>query len=68
MTWYDNIGKLGEMNETIRILLHTLLVVLICVKVWRMIEPKTQAARILRAGVLVVSLLGVLAVLRVIEG
>ena len=55
------------MNETILILLRTLLVVLISVKVWRMIEPKTQAARILRAGVLVISLLGVYAALRVIE-
>ena len=67
MTWYGKSGKLGRMNETVLILLRTLLVVFVWVKVWRMIEPKTQAARILRAGVLVISLLGTYAVLRVIE-
>ncbi len=52
----------------ISFLLRILLVVVLWFFVWRFIEPKTQLMRILRAALLVLCLLGVLAVLKITGG
>ena len=44
------------------------LIALICAFVWRFVEPRTQLLRILRAAMLVLSLLAVLAVIRISGG
>jgi len=46
--------------------LRICLVAVICAFLWKLIEPKTQQARILRAGILVVGLLITWAVVRII--
>jgi hypothetical protein len=48
--------------------LRVSLVVLIWAFVWRFVEPRTQPLRILRAALLVLCLLAVLAVIRISGG
>ena len=50
----------------ISIILRLCLVTSIWVFIWRYLEPKTQRMRILRAAVLLICLLGVLAMLRTV--
>jgi len=45
--------------------LRVLLIAVFWVFIWRFVEPRTQLMRILRAALLVLGLLGVLAVLRI---
>ncbi len=52
----------------IHFILKVLLIALICFFVWRFVEPRTQLLRILRAALLVLSLLAVLAVIRITSG
>jgi len=47
------------------LVLRMLLVAVTCVFVWQFVEPKTQPMRILRAALLVLSLLAVLAVVKI---
>ncbi len=44
------------------------LIVTLWAFVWRYVEPRTQAMRILRAALLVIGLLGILAVVRITGG
>ena len=44
------------------------LIVTLWAFVWRYVEPRTQAMRVLRAALLVLGLLGVLAVVRITGG
>lgn len=46
-------------------ILRIALIVAIWVFIWRSIKPRTQSARILRAALLLLSLLTVLAVIRI---
>jgi hypothetical protein len=48
--------------------LRILLIATVWAFVWRLVEPRTQVMRILRATLLVLSLLFVLGVLRMVEG
>jgi len=48
----------------ISFVLRITLVVTLCLFVWRFIEPRTQLMRVLRAALLVLTLLGILVVLR----
>lgn len=48
--------------------LRILLVVMLWLFVWRVIEPRTQLMRIVRAALLVLCLLGVLVVLKITGG
>ena len=60
------IGYFGFMfRDLIFFVLRISLVATIWVFVWRFIEPKTQLMRILRAALLVLGLLVVLAVIRI---
>ena len=53
------------LDERILFILRLLLIAAVWVFVWRLIQPKTQTMRILRAVLLVLALLTVLAVTRV---
>lgn len=53
--------------ELIHITLRGALVVVIWMAVWRLVQPATGWMRVVRAGVLVLSLLVVLAVVRMIS-
>jgi hypothetical protein len=53
------------LSEKILFILRLLLIAAVWVFVWRLIQPKTQAMRILRAALLILALLTVLAVTRV---
>jgi hypothetical protein len=44
------------------------LIVTLWAFIWRYVEPRTQAMRLLRAALLVLGLLGVLAVVRITGG
>ncbi len=50
----------------ISLVLRILLVAVTCAFAWKFVEPKTQSLRILRAALLVLSLLAVLAVVKII--
>ena len=54
------------LGSTIIFVLRICLVGVVAKFFWRLIEPKTKQARILRAGLLVVGLLITLAVVRII--
>ena len=60
--------NLSMLINTIHFVLRLALIVMIWVCVWKSMKPKTQLMRVLRAALLVVGLLGVLAVLRIING
>jgi len=51
-------------TDFISFILRILLIVALWVFVWKILEPRTQLMRILRAVVLLLGLLGVLVVLR----
>jgi hypothetical protein len=65
----DFIVKMGYyvtmLSEKILFILRLLLIAAVWAFVWRLIQPKTQAMRILRAALLILALLTVLAVTRV---
>ena len=52
----------------IHFVLRLALIVTIWVCVWKSMKPQTQLMRVLRAALLVLGLLGVLAVMRIISG
>ncbi len=52
-------------NDVVLFFLRLLLIAVVCVFVWRLVEPKSQAMRILRAVLLVLALLTVLAAIRI---
>ncbi len=65
MTWPDKIGYNTSMaGGIISFVLRITLVVTLCLFVWRFVEPRTQIMRVLRAALLVHTLLGILVVLR----
>ncbi|MGA2071632.1 MAG: hypothetical protein ABSG97_09810 [Sedimentisphaerales bacterium] len=53
-------------GSTIIFVLRVCLVAVVGTFFWRLIEPKTKQARVLRAALLVVGLLATLAVVRII--
>jgi hypothetical protein len=53
------------LGEKVLFILRLLLIAAVWIFVWRLIQPKTQAMRILRAALLILALLTVLAVTRV---
>jgi multisubunit Na+/H+ antiporter MnhF subunit len=52
-------------GDIISFVLRITLVVTLCSYVWRFVKPNTQLMRVLRAALLVLTLLGILVVLRV---
>ena len=67
LTKNDNIEyNFNMVIGTIIFVLRLCLVAVVGTFLWRLIEPKTQQARILRAGLLVVGLLITWAVVRII--
>ena len=62
------IGYLGFMFRSIIFLVLRLsLIAAIWAFIWRYLEPKTQLMRIIRAALLVLCLLGVMAVVKLME-
>ena len=57
--------NLYMVGSAIIFVLRICLVAVVWVLVWRLIEPKTKEARVLRAAILVASLLVILVVIRV---
>ena len=53
------------LREMLSFVLRILLIVVLWASVWRFVQPKTQLMRILRAALLMLVLLGVLALMRV---
>lgn len=51
-------------GDIVSFVLRILLIVALWAFVWRLLEPRTQLMRILRAAVLLLGLLGILVVLR----
>ena len=51
-------------HNIVSFFLRLLAVVCVWLLVWRLIEPQTQVRRVLRAGLLVLGLLGILAALK----
>jgi hypothetical protein len=67
LTKNDNmVYNFNMVASTIIFVLRICLVAVIAAFLWRLIEPKTQQARIFRAGLLVVGLLITWAVVRII--
>ena len=68
----DSIGKIGYCKSMLTSVLYFALklslIVTLWLFVWHYMEPRTQAMRILRAALLVLGLLGVLAVVRITGG
>ena len=65
MTLYVKMGYYMTMlTDLISFILRILLIVALWAFVWKLLEPRTQLMRILRAAVLLLGLLGVLVVLR----
>lgn len=52
-------------GDIISFVLRITLIVTLCFFAWRFVKPRTQLMRVLRAALLVLTLLGALAVLRV---
>jgi hypothetical protein len=66
LTWHVKIGYNTSMaGDIISFVLRITLIVTLCLFVWRFVNPRTRLMRILRAALLVLTLLGVLVVLRV---
>jgi multisubunit Na+/H+ antiporter MnhF subunit len=66
LTWHDKIGYNTSMaGGIISFVLRMTLVVTLCLFVWRFVKPRTQLMRVLRAELLVLTLLGILVVLRI---
>ncbi len=51
-------------GDIISFVLRITLVVTLCQFVWRFVKPRTQLMRVLRAALLVLTLLGILVILR----
>jgi hypothetical protein len=67
LTKNDNLGYNFDMvASTIIFVLRICLVAVVTAFCWRLIEPKTKQARILRAGLLVIGLLITWAIVRII--
>ena len=65
LTLYVKMGYYMAMfTDLISFILRISLIVALWVFVWKLLEPRTQLMRILRAAVLLLGLLGVLVVLR----
>jgi len=65
LTLYVKMGYYMTMlTDLISFILRILLIVALWAFVWKLLEPRTQLMRILRAAVLLLGLLGVLVVLR----
>ena len=64
----DALVKIGYyifmFGDIVSFVLRILLIVALWAFVWRLLEPRTQLMRILRAAVLLLGLLGILVVLR----
>ena len=64
----DALVKIGYytfmFRDLVSFVLRILLIVALWAFVWRLLEPRTQLMRILRAAVLLLGLLGILVVLR----
>jgi len=68
LTWDVKIGyNIRMVRDILSFVLRIGLVVGLWGLVWSFVEPKTQAMRILRAALLVLSLLGVWAMLSIAE-
>ncbi len=66
MTFLVKIGYNMFMSVSIiSLILRILFVVVLWAYIWRLVEPRTQVMRILRAGLLLLCLLGTLALLRI---
>lgn len=66
MTGNDNIVyNLNMLGSFIIFVLRICLVAVVAAFFWRLIEPKTKQARVIRAGLLVVGMLVVLIVVRI---
>jgi lipoprotein signal peptidase len=66
LTRHVNIGyNYSMVIGSISFILRITIIVAIWILIWRSIEPRTQSARILRAALLLLSLLTVLAVIRI---
>jgi hypothetical protein len=60
------IGYYGYVrSDVVQFFLRLLLIAAVCVFVWRLVEPKNRAMRILRAALLVLALLTVLAAIKI---
>jgi hypothetical protein len=69
LTWRVKIGyNIGMSASIISCVLRIWLIVAFWVFIWRVIEPRTQAMRLLRAALLLLGLLGILAVIRAVGG
>ncbi len=67
MTWHDKMGYIIFMlSNTISFILRICLIGTFWLYVWRHIEPRTQSMRILRAALLALGMLVILAVVKII--
>ena len=65
LTWPVNMGYNSLMlTNFITFILRISLIVVLWAFVWRLVQPRTQLMRILRAAVLLLGLLGILFILR----
>jgi len=53
------------LRDLLSFVLRMSLIAAVCAIVWRLVEPKTQLMRVLRAALLLACLLAVLALLRI---
>lgn len=66
LTWRDKIGYNAIMlRDLISFVLRMGLVAAVWAFVWRLVQPRTQSMRILRAALLLLGLLAILAVVRI---
>jgi len=66
LTWHGKIGyNISMTGDIISFVLRITLVVILCSCVWRFVKPRTQLMRVFRAAILVLTLLGILVVLRI---
>lgn len=67
LTFLVKMGYNGRMfRNGLFFVSRILLIVAVCGFVWRFAEPRTQLMRILRAALLLLALLGVLAVIKIV--
>jgi hypothetical protein len=65
LTLHGKIGyNISMAGDIISFVLRITLVVTLCQFVWRFVKPRTQLMRVLRAALLVLTLLGILVILR----
>ena len=66
LDFYIKMGYFYVMSmNIISLFLRMLLVAVTCAFVWKFVEPKSQSMRILRAALLVLSLMAILAVVKI---